>query len=59
VPLSAAAAVREAGQPFTIEEVVLYGSADPVIVVRTVASGRCRADLAVQAGHLEFSNQES
>ena len=59
MPLSATTAVREAGKPFAIEEMILYGSAEPEILVRTVASGRCHPALAVQAGHLEFSNQES
>jgi aryl-alcohol dehydrogenase len=55
VPLSTTAAVvREAGKPFTIEEITLHGPAEREIVVRMVAAGMCHTDLAVQAGHLPF-----
>jgi aryl-alcohol dehydrogenase len=55
VPLSTTAAVvREAGKPFTIEEITLHGPAEHEIVVRMVAAGMCHTDLAVQAGHLPF-----
>jgi aryl-alcohol dehydrogenase len=51
---TAAAVVREAGKPFTVEQIALHGPADHEIVVRMVAAGMCHTDLAVQAGHLPF-----
>src|SRR3954453_23615863 len=51
---TSAAVVREAGKPFTIEQVVLDEPRAHEIVVRMVAAGICHTDLSVQAGLIPF-----
>jgi aryl-alcohol dehydrogenase len=51
---TSAAVVREAGKPFTIEQVVLDEPQAHEIVVRMVAAGICHTDLSVQAGLIPF-----
>ena len=47
--VTAAAVVRGAGKPFTIEQIALNGPADHEVLVRMVAAGMCHTDLTVQA----------
>ncbi len=49
-----AAVVRDAGKPFTLEQIALDQPGPHEIVVRMVAAGMCHTDLTVQAGHLPF-----
>jgi len=51
---TAAAVVRGAGKPFTVEEIALRGPADHEVLVRVTAAGMCHTDLTVQAGHIPF-----
>jgi aryl-alcohol dehydrogenase len=43
-----AAVIREAGQPFVIEEVDLAGPRDDEVLIRNVASGVCHTDVVAQ-----------
>jgi aryl-alcohol dehydrogenase len=52
--VTAAAVVRGAGKPFTIEQIALNGPADHEVMVRMVAAGMCHTDLTVQAGFIPF-----
>ncbi|MEE6258707.1 NAD(P)-dependent alcohol dehydrogenase [Plantactinospora sonchi] len=51
---TAAAVVRGAGEPFSVEQIVLDGPADHEVLVRMVAAGMCHTDLTVQAGFAPF-----